>query len=242
MSKTITRREAAKAVAIGSVAALVAPAALAASNPDADLVRLEVDFLAALRAACDVGTRVDEYDVHPEIKFGPRIQVGEYNGHPRYATDDESVEAKIQEWVASADEAERRDAERDEQSREILNCALEIARKRGHLGKILSPDEKRQRALSYRPAWQQIKEAHAIAIAQTDLPRLRAEHDAAWERVREIEELFVSTPAHGMTGVAVKIRYLESELRSFEYDEGAMTGRVLASLMRDLRADSLPEV
>lgn len=242
--KTLNRRQAVKTIAVGSAIAATATPAIATTDPDAALIQIEADYLAALQAACDAGTRLDDYGatLPRDITHGPRIQVGQYNGHPRYATDDESVEAKIQEWIAQADEAERADAARDPDTREILHRALDIARERGHLGEILSPEEKRQRALSYRSAWKEIKAAHAEAIAKTDLPRLHAEHDAAWARVREIQWGFVSTPARGMTGVAVKVRYLESLLRDFEYDESAITGRVMASIMRDLNADPLPMI
>ena len=58
----------------------------------------------------------------------------------------------------------------------------------------------------------------------------------AWNRVREIEERYISTPAHGPTGYAVKVRLLESWLRDYEYAEKEVSGRILASLMRDLQA------
>ncbi len=45
MAKNITRRQAAKTIAIGTGAALIAPAALADPNPDARLIALEADWL-----------------------------------------------------------------------------------------------------------------------------------------------------------------------------------------------------
>lgn len=45
MQKSITRRAAAKAVALGTAAAFVAPAALADGNPDAEIIDLEQEML-----------------------------------------------------------------------------------------------------------------------------------------------------------------------------------------------------
>lgn len=236
MQESVNRRDAVRVAAIACASVFIPGTALADRNPDAALVQIEANYLAALEAACDASGRVDEYDAPSEIKFGPRIQIREHNGYPGYAYDDAEVEEAIGHWLAEADADEKREAEMNKQVRELVQRAREVAQERGRIGTILSPEEKRSRALAYRPAWEQIKRDHAAAIAKTDLPRLEAEVEVAWNRVREIEERYISTPAHGPTGYAVKVRLLESWLRDYEYAEKEVSGRILASLMRDLQA------
>lgn len=240
--KNINRRQAVKAIAASGAVIAARTPAHAGTDPDAALIQIETDYLSALRDACDASSREDEYDVPYEIRFGPRIEIGKYDGgNPYYATTDEEVEEAIQLWLAQADESEKRRAEMNDLTREVVERAT--ARYQEETGRVLlSPDERRRRALAYRPSWERIKKAHAEAIAQTDLPRLRAERDAAWERLREIEEKYVSTPAHGPAGYAVKARFIHGEIRDSEYVREGLPGRTLASLMRDLGADPLPVI
>lgn len=58
--ENITRRQAAKAVAIGTAAAFIAPVSLASENPDAELLRLEVEYLKAELSALDASFHVED--------------------------------------------------------------------------------------------------------------------------------------------------------------------------------------
>ncbi len=237
MEHNITRRQAVKAVTAGSVVALASSvAASAEAEQDHELVRLDAEWGAAIKAALETSYDADVFAASlPEwIRKGPRLQHGEkYGDEPYYIRTDDDLERILRNMAISLEETEEKVATLSPQHRRNFEAFL-----RDYSG---PKNRKEQQAIhdNLKNEWESAKAAHQAAVEKSGHPALVAKSDVAWERLKEIEELVALTPAKGITGMGVKTRLMEYYLRDFEYAETDITGLIMHSLMRDLEIESI---
>ncbi len=219
--QNITRRQAAKAVALGTAAAFVAPAALADDNPDADILalareveRIETVVLPPLQKA------YDDAEMRANELAAPSMKA------PRLTPD--QIDAKEADMlnVLRNEKGERGEAMRDLFEANYPGLDYETGVK-----EMYSFDRK---------AWREYSNWYASRLqAEKDVGFFEKEQrmDAAEGEAEAIREKICTIPARTEAGYLVKLKIAMDALPSDSItDPEYVTDKALVSLMRDMQA------
>ena len=242
MEKNITRRGAAKAIAMGAASAIIAPKALANVDADAELTRLEKSWLDALEAANQASYSADDlwFSLPEWIRKGPRLEAGKgADGTPLYITSDDMLEKELRFRSVSAEVIADKIAALPKEHREEASNKKIIKDWPG-------PNtyaEHKAKCDALRSDWETRKAEHQKAVEASGHPGLEKKARDAWGLVSQIETDIANTPAQGITGIAIKVRLFEWFIRDFEYGGAGDDGndvQLMYGILRDLRTDPHP--
>lgn len=220
MAKNITRRQAAKAITLGTAAALVAPAALAATDPDAEILALareiehiETVIIPPLAKAHDEAEALAN-DVAEPCRMPPRLTLEQID----------------------AEEAKSLARYRGDSGASKILCAVYAKKFPGvdperAIKELYADDREAVRQYDY---W---RAARLKAEEKTGLHEKEQRHYRAHDEADAIREKICSIPAHTGAGYRIKLQIAMDGLHpdtiaAPEY----VTDKALISLMRDLGA------
>lgn len=218
--QNITRRQAAKAITVGTAAAFVAPAALADSNPDTDILalareleRIETVVIPPLEKAHDKAEAMANKLTSPSMK-PPRRTL-------------EQIDAE-----------EARDLARlSEQGRDGDVFRLVIAARFRDVDGETAVRQMHDADREYVRIYQDWKAARLHAENKAGLFNAEQAMDRAYDEAEAIRERIVNTPARTQAGYLVKLKIAMDGLHPDALaDPEYVTDKALVSLMRDLEA------
>lgn len=186
--KNITRRQAAKAITIGTAAAFIAPAALASADPDADIIELERQM-----------NHIRNVELPPLEKIADKAEVAvmqavPHRQPPRYTTLDE-VEAATAKWRQTVEGNPILKAMRDDKR----------ADRAGLKSIIFQDDAKQREAVKEYNAY---LEAKKRVEAETGYHEKQAAAIEALDRSEALHEKIMAAKPRTLSGLAVQLRAL----------------------------------
>lgn len=220
MAKNITRRQAAKAISLGTAAAFVAPVALADGNPDTDILALAREL-----------ERIETVVIPPLEKTQAKAEamangiVKAWQDPPRKTLD--QIENQQAEMLATA----RGDGIRSKLLQEVLNERHPGVDIENAVSLHFAPDrEAVQEYEDWRAERIQAENETGLFKAEQELARADGEAEA-------IREKICAMPARTDAGYRIKLKIaMDGKHPDTLADPEYITDKALVSLMRDLEA------